>query len=761
MKKTLFATSIVLASLLHAEQIKSIKYVNLSMLSTDMANETLDLSVGDELNIKKINKAIKKFYKFGYFDDIKIDSIDGNLELLFTEKPTIASASMTGYKSREEDQEALFKAMGLAKGNMYSAEKVKQAKKDLLRLLEKEGYVNSVVEIDIDQVNDSAVALVFNINKGLEIIIDKVNYYGAENLDAGDFEEVTANKEEESFSWMFGRNDGEAKLDQLEYESFRIQDKYFQKGYLDSKVEDPFMKIDFSTNSATLDYFITEGQQYDISNITIYLNADILDPNSLYDDLRLQKEDVFNISKLRKDIDFIKTQVANLGYAYTQVKYDLKKDKEKGTVDVVINVIPGKKVYINDVLISGNGRTLDRVIRRNVYLAPGDLFNLTDFNDSKSKLKRTGFFGEVTVEQKRVSEDKMDLIVKVVEDSTGTIILGGGYGSYDGMIINAAINENNVFGSGKAVGFNVDTSDKRINYKISYKDPAIFDSKYNMTVEVHQSEDEIDYTTPDYRLNKEMTGFSVAAGRELWRNTYAGARYRLDFIEEKYTDRSSTDGDDIKVNGDGPSGNDYYKIDEDYTLSSITPYLNYNSTDDYHFPRNGIDANTSLEYAGIGGDSEFLISKNKFKYYYDLEDKFDFDAVFRYRIQVNTFLDDAKVRQGDSFYLGGTKSLRGFKSYAFGPDSDNASNKVYKHMAASSLEFSFPLIPTSKMRWGTFYDYGMIGANDFDDIERSGTGAFIEWISPFGPMQFIFAQPIDDKPGDKTSSFEFALGGKF
>ena len=761
MKKTLFATSIVLASLLHAETIKSIKYVNLSMLSTDMANETLDLRVGDDFDIKKINKAIKKFYKFGYFDDIKIENINGNMELLFKEKPTIASASMIGYKSREEDQEALFKAMGLAKGSMYTASKVKQAKEDLLRLLEKEGYVNSVVEIEIDQINEGSVALIFNINKGEEIIINQVNYHGAQNLDAGDFEEVTANKEVEFFSWFFGQNDGEAKLDQLEYESFRIQDKYFQNGFLDSKVEDPFMKIDFATNSATLDFFIKEGQQYTINDIKIYLNSEILDPETLYDELRIEKEDTFNIAKLRKDIEFIKTQVANLGYAYTQVKYDLRKNEKDATVDVVINVIPGKKVYINDVLISGNGRTLDRVIRRNVYLAPGDLFNLTDFNDSKNKLKRTGFFEDIQVEQKRVSEDKMDIIVKVVETSTGTIILGGGYGSYDGMIINASINENNVFGSGKAVGFNVDTSDRQINYQISYKDPAIFDSKYNMTVEVHSSEDEIEYNDPDYTLDKEMQGFSIAAGRELWRNTYAGAKYRLDFIKEKYTDDLSTD-DDIKDPTDqGGGSDDYYKIDEDYTLSSITPYINYNSTDDYYFPRNGIDASTSLEYAGLGGDSEFLLSKTKFKYYYDLENFFDFDAVFRYRAQVNTFLDDTTVKQGDSFYLGGTKSVRGFKSYSIGPDGKNNNDTIYKHMAATSLEFSFPLIPESKMRWGTFYDYGMIGAESFDEEERSGTGAFIEWISPFGPMQFIFSQPIDDKPGDETSSFEFALGGKF
>ncbi len=761
MKKTLLATSMVLASLLHAEQIQSIKYINLSSVSTSIANDTLDLQVGDQLDIKKINKAIKEFYRFGYFDDIQVTNEKGNLELVFTEKPIIASIDMIGYKTREEDKKNIFKAMRLAKGNMFTTEKVKQAKKDLLDLLEKEGFVNSVVEVDVENINENSVALVFNVNKGLEILIKEVNYHGAENLDAGDFEEVTANNEEDYFSWWFGQDNGEAKLDQLEYDVFRIQDQYFQKGYLDAKVKDPFMKVDFATNKASLDYFITEGQQYSITDIKIYLDSTILDPETLYSELKLQKDRVFNLEKLRKDVKFIKTQVADLGYAFTQVKHDLKKNIENGTVDVIFNVIPGKKVYINDVLISGNGRTLDRVIRRNVYLAPGDLFNLTDFDDSKKKLKRLGFFSDVSIEQKRVSEDKMDLIVKVEEDATGTIVLGGGYGSYDGMLITVKVNEKNVFGSGKSVGASVDTSEKRHNYKLSYTDPAINDSVYNMTVEIHNAEDEYDYSSPDYTLDKIRNGFSVSLGREIFRDAYIGSTYRLDFIEEKYTDDSSTDGDNIKVNGDGPSGNDYYKVDEDYVSSSITPYINYNSTDDFYFPRSGIKAGTSLEFAGVGGDSKYLKSKSYFKYYHGLEDSWDWDAVLRYRAQVNLLEDNGKLTQGDSFYLGGTKTVRGYKSYAFGPDGKNNSDIVYKQMFANSIELSMPLIPKSKMRWGVFYDYGMIGKDSFSDIKRAGTGAMLEWISPFGPMQFIFAQPVDDKPGDKTSSFEFSLGGSF
>ncbi|AXX89796.1 outer membrane protein assembly factor BamA [Arcobacter suis] len=746
MKNKVVLFSLACAAALSADTIKSIEYKDVNKLSPEILNETLSMKVGQELNKDKLNDAVLKFYKYGYFDDITVLNENGSLKFIFKEKPSIASVDIKGYKSRPEDLDIVRSAMNLKKGAMYTEKRVKEAKEKLLSMLESEGFINSVVETEIERINEQSLKVTFNVNKGDEIIIKKANYHGADKLEQDDFDHVTANKEIEFASWWFGQNDGEVKIDQLKYDSKRINELYYEKGYLDAQVKEPFLDIDFASNQAKLDFFIAEGEKYTTSGIKIYLDSTIVDPETIYPELKLIVGNTFNIKKLRADQEYIRTQVADKGYAFVDVKFDLIKDEKNQKVDVVYNVIPGKKVYINDVKISGNTKTLDRVVRRDVYLAPGDLYNLTDFKSSTNKLKRSRFYENVVIEEKRVSDEKLDIIVKVTEAATGSLMLGGGYGSYDKMMVNGSINEANMFGSGLGLGLSADLSARSSRFELSLKNPAINDSDYNGEVEVHSTEAEIN--RDKYDSNIDTKGFSVAIGKQIVRDLYAGARYRLDFVTEDY------DYDDIST-----ITNPYKS--QDYISSSITPYLNFDNTDDFYFPREGIKAGTSLEYAGVGGDSRYLKSTTYGKYFYSLEDLAELDWVLRLKTQMKILVDNGQINQGDSLYLGGAKTLRGYKSYAFPQNESGERVDPYKNLWANSVEMSFPLIPSAKMRWGLFYDYGMIGQDTFDDIQRSGTGALLEWISPMGPLQLIFSRALDDEPGDDTSSFEFSLGSSF
>ena len=741
MKKILLLLSLLTYSLA-SQNINEIKFEGLTQISKEIAIETLNYDGKSKLTLEQTNKAIKKFYDFKYFNNIWVTSDNEILTFHFIEKPFIAKLTMTGYKNRDDELKSLYTSMGLKKGTMYTQKKIKRAKKALLIALEREGYINSTVDTSIETISETSVAIKFEVNKGDEITITNIQFKGVKALEISDLETVIANKETDCcFTWFFGQNDGEMDFEQLEYDSHRIKDLYLQNGYLDAKVTPAFSKVDFDTNTATIEYTIVEGVQYKVNDTIIYLDESIAKSAEIIAKLKLEKGDIFNITFLRKDQTLIKTTVANKGYAYTEVKYDIRPDRKKQTVDLVYNVTPAEKVYINDVIISGNSRTLDRVIRRDVYLAPKDLYSLTDLKDSKNKLKRTGYFETVKIEEKRISTNKMDLIVTVAEAPTGNLILGGGYGSYDGWMINASVNDKNIFGSGLNLGLSIDHSSKRDTINLSLSNPAIKDSIYSGTLNAYIKEALVENSDANSTLGDETTntvGASAGIGRSLNRHTRVGATYAIETTDVTYEKNDSNNSN--------------------YMTSSITPYINYNDTDDYYVPRSGKIAGSSLKIAGIGGDAKYILSSSYFKYFYSLDDLLDRDWVLRYKTSVKLLQDKGEIPDGTTFYLGGVSSVRGYQSYAFQPE-ENAN--PYTRTWTNAVELSFPLIPSAKMRWALFYDYGMIGENSFTQIKKSGRGAVISWYSPVGPLQFIFSRAVNPDEGDSTSNFEFSLGSKF
>ncbi len=741
MYKKIIYILLLATTILASTQVEEVKFEGLTQISKNVALETSKYLKNKEYTQKQINEAIKSFYKFRYFKDIWVTQKNKTIIFHFTEKPFIAKLEMSGYKTREDDLEVLYSSMNIKKGNMYSKSKVERAKKNLLLELEREGYINSVVEVEIETINESSLVVKFLVNKGEEVIITRVSYHGAKELTVDIFEDTTANKEKDYFGWWFGQNNGVMSFEQLEYDGYRIKEAYLEHGYLDAKVGKPFSIVDFNTNTAQIDINIDEGKQYSVNNIVIYLDETIKNPDEIYPELKLKKEKVFNIKKLRRDVEYIKTQVANKGYAFAKVNYDIRKDPKKSIVDVIYNVVPGDKVYINDVIISGNSRTLDRVIRRNIYLAPQDLFSLTDFKDSNSALKRTGFFSSVRLQQQRISKNKMNLVVSVKEAPTGNLILGGGYGSYDGWTINASVNDKNIMGSGLNLGLSMDHSSKRDTLSLSLSNPAINDGIYNGSISLYKKESIITNTDINTTLGDETTttvGASIGVGRSVGRHTRVGATYAIEDVKVNYTLTNTSDSL--------------------YNTSSITPYISFNNTDDYYVPRKGFIVGTSLKIAGLGGDADYMLSSSYLKYFYSLEDMLELDWILRYKTSIKAMEDTGEIPAGTSFYLGGPTSLRGYQSYAFQPVDDN---NPYKKYFTNTVELSFPLIPSAKMRWALFYDYGMIGVNDFTDVKKAGQGAVITWYSPVGPLQFIFSRAVNPDTDDKTSNFEFSLGSKF
>lgn len=790
MKK--IALSLVVAgTLLGAQKITYIKYEGLAHLSPSVAAEVSGIQAGDEMDIAKINQSIKNFYAQGYFEDVWVESKGSTLIYHFKEKVAIANIDIKGFGTGDEG-EKLLSSTGLKKGDLYDQRRVKQAKKTLISNLESQGYYDTVVEVTMEKVSESSVSLVFDVNKGEKITIKKMNLVGAEAVDKSDLESNLVNKEVDWLGWIPFFDDGVAKVDQLEYDSYRMKDTYMQKGYLDAEVSKPLMKVDFGSYNADVDYQIKEGLQYRIGKIAITQNLKGLDSNELLEELSLKSGKVFNINRMRADMNNIKEKVGNLGYAYVDIAPQMHKDEKAQTIDLNYVIKEGKPVTINDVLISGNTVTKDRVIRRYIYLAPGDKFNATDLKDSKNALGRTGFFENVDIETQRISEDKINLLVKVKEAPTGTISAGGGYGSYEGLMVNASISDKNIFGSGINTSFGFDISKVSTNYNVSFTNPRVWDSMYSLGLSVYKREYEyIDYT-------QDQLGGTLSVGRQFFRHFYGSLGVGYVDNQSEYNDNS--DNPYLVETFYDPYG--FYN--DKYEKTSLYTNVKFDNTDDYYQPREGFIAAMNIEFAQMNGsideeDSErysgyadFTKYYAKFGAYYGMEDLIDYDLILRAKAKFTTISadEDQYVPIAERLYMGGVGSVRGYEPYSLSPQvicaiDETTNRNVCRETAegeygsriggttstSMSLEASIPLSEAAKMRLAFFVDYGILSTDPipagdgtqikFEDISRSSAGAVIEWQSGFGPINLIFAEAINPEDGDRTSTFEFSMGTKF
>ena len=758
-----------LGALLLAQKVTQIKFKGLAHLSPSVAQEIAGIHVGDQMDAITINESIKNFFTQGYFKDVWVDKQGGTLTYHFKEKLAIANIDINGYGSGD-DGEKLLSGIGLKKGDLYDSRRITKAKTEIVSRLEAKGYYDTVVDVSTEAVGDSSVSIIFDVNKGEKITIRRINFEGSKKLSQGDLELSLANKEADFMGWMPFLNNGVARVDQLAYDAYRVKDVYMKHGYLDAFVGKPLMRVDFGSYNAEVDYQIKEGGQYRVGDVSISQNIQGLDSEKLLGSLRLRKGKIFNVKRMRADIKNLKEAVGNLGYAYANVSPQMHKNPETKVVNLQYVLQAGQEVTINDVLISGNTTTKDRVIRRYLYLAPGDTFNATDLTDSKTALGRTGFFEKIDVQSQRISEDKINLLVDVKEAPTGTISAGGGYGSFEKLMLNASISDKNFLGSGISASAGFEFSKISTNYNLSFTNPKVWDSQYSLGFSIYKKNYE--YTN----FTQDQFGGSLTLGREFLRHFHAS-------IGIGYVDNQSEANDNnftsSTFNENGNLTPTQQAIDlfysDKYKKTSIYVGLTFDNTDDFYTPRSGMIASANMEFASLdgndndvnltkfpGGYGKYVKTSAKLGLYYGVDDWIDYDLIIRFKARVSSIDsgDNEKIPVAEKLFMGGIGSVRGYEPYSLTPGK-NGFVTGGKKRASFTVEASVPLSESAKMRVAAFYDYGMIGEDSFNEIKRSSGGVVIEWQSPMGPINLVFAKALDDKIGDRTSSFEFSMGTKF
>jgi len=729
-------------SFLAAQVITGVEFKGLVHISPQIAQEITGIKPGMDVDDKKIDQSVKKLYAQRYFDDIWVEENDGVLTYHVKEKPIIAKLKMEGL-GEEGNKEAL-KSAGLKKGESYDETRMNRLKKGLEKSLEAQGYYDSVIDIDNKNLNSSALETNIKVKKGENIIIKKVNLIGAKKFSYDDIKDVLVNRQAQSMGWLFGRDDGKLKANQLKADRERIREFYLQRGYLDVKVSEPIVRANFSDYTATITYNINEGKQYKVGNVDVYIERGNPEAEkALKENLKLKPGKVFNVDKLKKDVSFIQDYMSDKGYAFAQVIPDVKQDRKNLVANVTYMVKPNKKIYVRNITISGNSRTMDRVIRRELYLSEGEPFTKKDMKDSIDALRRTGFFSDVTIVPKQVGPDTLDLVVNVKETSTGSIMGGLSYGSYDGFGVNFGVSDKNFLGTGIEVGTSIDYSEKSLSGTLRFFNPRIYDSEYSLGGSLFRRK--FDY----YDYDEDTTGGNLTLGKRVGRNVHVSLGYIYESTE--LTNLSPSLQNSV-----------YYKEGKQ-VKSSVVPAIRYDNTDDFYLPRRGMNLNLSTEYAGVGGDVKFTRYSFVGKFYKGLEDEIDYDLILRAKIKVSKIKDRGNLPLNEKLYLGGYGTVRGFRSGTLAPKDSAGSLIGAKNLASGTIEASIPLVKSMGLRFKTFYDYGTTGEDNFHEIHRSSVGAALEWPkSPLGvPLEIYYANPLDDKPGDSTRKWEFNLGTRF
>jgi len=765
-KKNIALFCLTAGTLLSAQKIKNIQFEGLVHLSPSVAKEVAGIKEGDSVDVERVDESVKNLYSQGYFKDVWVEKKNGTLVYHFKEKSAISSIKVTGYGS-DDDGEALLAGAGIKKGDMYDKRLIERAKKSMIAKIESEGYYDTIIEVSKKKVNDS-YSIVFEVNKGEKIKIKKTKFIGSKQLSKSDIEANLVNKESNSFwSWIPFFGDSDAHVDQLQYDSMRAKEAYMKEGYIDAEISKPLMRVDGGSYNAEVNYMVKEGKQFRVGDMTLAQNVPGLDSAKLMENFKLKKGKVFNIKKMRMDMAYLKKEVGNLGYAYAKVAPNFSKNNKTGIVNLQYQIVQGQKVIINDVLISGNDITKDRVIRRYIYLAPGDLYSSTDLKDSKSSLGRTGFFEKVDILPERISENRVNLLVKVKETQTGSISAGGGYGSYQGIMFNASLSNRNLFGTGLSGNLGFDISEISTSYNMSITNPRIWDSEYSLSTSFFVKNYEyIDYT-------QDEVGASLSVGKKFMRHLYAS-------IGASYIDNKST------INNGATIINNFLYMDK-YTKTSMLAGISFDNTDDYYTPREGFIAGLNGEFGIFSGDLEPFETKiykdyanmsklnAKFGAYYGMEDMIDYDLIMRFKLRgtILNHADNEKVPTAERLYMGGVGSVRGYSPYSLSPYIiDPQSGEMQRFggdsRGSGAVEASIPISEAAKVRLTFFADYGKISANKIkglniinDSISRSSVGAQVEWQSPFGPINLIYAEALDADTEEEKSQFEFSMGTKF
>lgn len=711
---------------------------------------------GDVYDPTALRNDLKTIYTMGYFNDVQIkvkDTQKGKIiTFVLVEKPIISSIIFNGIDElKEEDVKAV---ANIKEYRVLNPTQISLAKESMLALYEMKGFYNCEIESTITYPTDSGAVVTFDIDEGDKVYIEEITFEGNKSFDADELEDAMETSEKSWLTWLTA--DGLLDMEKIKQDANRIGAFYNNHGFLDAKIGEPKVTKLEDEDGMQLHFVIEEGPRYRIG--TVDFTGDlVIDKKRMAEILTVRKEPYIDRQKLRENILDITDAYSELGYAFADIRPRTSKTKDHH-LDIVFDIRKNELVYIDRITISGNTRTRDNVIRRELRMVEGGLFDSAAIRRSNKALERLNFFEEVTITPEPTSDpSRMNVKVKIKEKPTGTFSIGVGYSTSDGVIFSGSVRENNFLGRGDSLELSGKVGSDTNDFNLGYTNPRLNDSMLSWGADLFMTENEYD----DY--DKETKGFGLRVGYPIWRKWRLFANYSL------------TDTQLSEVSDDAS-----YIIQESQDIN-ITSALKFTFVEDTRnksfMATEGHRTSISFKYAGgpLMGDAEFFKAEATTGWYFPLFWGTSFHAKASAGYVSETA--DGALPVYERFFLGGMRSLRGFEYADVGPLNIEGEKVGGTMMWYTNLEYIFPISEEQGVAGMIFFDIGQVTADDWSGADplgycvdgecsdgeqiRKDIGVGMMWNSPMGPLVLTWGYNLDPVAGEDESVVDFSMGGQF
>ena len=727
--------------------LRDIRVEGAQRIEADTVRSYMGMRAGDPVTASTLDKALKALFGTGLFADVNIRRDGQDVVVRVVENPIINRIAFEGNKRVSND--ILGDEVKLRPRIVFTRARVQTDLQRIMDVYRRSGRFSATVVPKVIELPQNRVDLIFEISEGALTKIRKIAFVGNKDFDDGDLREIIQTRE--SAWYRFLSSDDTYDPDRLTFDRELLRRHYLANGYADFRVVSGVAELAPDSSAFFVTFTVEEGERYKFGKIDITTQLKNLDVEKLQKEQSIEEGQWYNADEVEGLIGKLTDAVGVLGYAFVDIRPRVRRDRKNRTIDVTFVIQEGPRVFVELVNISGNVRTLDKVIRREILLLEGDAFNTSKLRRTRTRIRNLGFFERVEIDNKAGSaRDKTVVDVSVKERSTGEISFGAGFSSSSGVLGDASIRERNLLGRGQDLSLSLQLGESQQEIDLSFTEPYFLGKNLATGFDVFSRTSDLQTGSS---FDRYSLGFALRSGYRITEPLSQAWRYTL--REDKITDIAS----DASLAIQDQEGA--------FITSSIGQTLFYDKRDSRFDPTKGYFVKLENILSGLGGDSQYLKNEVSGAKYYQVHDKWivNLGASTGYIVGLGE-----DIRIIDSFFLGG-KNLRGFEDSGVGPRDTVTSDAIGGNwFYRGTLGLTFPLgLPNEFGLRGRFFaDAGSIGENDTTIATivdksslRMSVGTGILWDSPFGPVSFDLSEAILKEDFDETELLRFSFGARF